>query len=142
MPVFSGSEVTVKVASTEAGLDTASPVPYVTHIEFDVTHNIETVPKGLGDRRQELKEGLIEYSGRIERSYDETAISGTDHFFKFAQALATGAQSEGYMRIEMGTTGKKITLKKLKFNNYHREVDADGIAVETGEFMFEEISET
>jgi hypothetical protein len=142
MPTFSGYEVIVKVATTESGLETASPVPYITHIEFDVTHNITAVPKGLGDRRQELKEGLLEYSGRIERSYDTTAIAGSDHFFKFAQALATGEQTQGYMQIQIGANGKKYILKKLKFDNYHQEVDADGIAVESGEFMFEEISET
>jgi hypothetical protein len=37
MPTFSGSEVTVKVATTESGLETASPVPYVTHIEFSIS---------------------------------------------------------------------------------------------------------
>jgi len=139
MPKYKGHEVEVRIATTEAGLGSAPAIPYVSSVEWTPEQNVESTPKGLGSRLQEVKEGLIEYTGSLARDYDETAVSGTDIFAVAVGAYVTGAMTPLYMEIKLLTTGKKDILKKLK-GVYTKSVDVDGYVTESYDFSFEEVA--
>lgn len=138
MPKFHGSQVTVKMADSEAGLDTASAIPYVRSVEWTVDQGLTQSPKGLGSRQQEVYEGLITITGRIVREYDETEVSGSDLFSQLVEAEVTGSLTQLYMRVQIGSGGKYYTIKKMK-GNYNQTVDVDGFVTETYDFQAEEV---
>ena len=139
MPKSLGTDVEVRIATSEAGLASAAPIPYVSSIEWEPEQNVESTPKGLGSRLQEVKEGLIEYTGSLERDYDATKVFGTDTFAALVGAQTTGALTPLYIEVYYKITGEKVVLKKVK-GKYNRGVpDVDGYVRETYDFAFEEI---
>jgi len=135
-----GTEVDVKIATSEQGLANAPVIPYISSVAYDDEQTVELTPKGLGSRLQEAKEGLIAYTGSIERDYDVTAVSGTDTFAKTVGSGTTGALTPLYIEVHYKLTGEKVILKKVK-GKYNRGVpDVDGIVAETYDFVFEEIA--
>ncbi|MEM2122910.1 MAG: hypothetical protein QXE79_04655 [Candidatus Bathyarchaeia archaeon] len=139
MPKFHGSQVTVKMATSESGLQTASPIPYVRSVEWTVDQGLTQSPKGIGSRQQEVYEGLIAVSGRLVREYDETEIAEDTLFSKLVEAEQTSALTQLYMQVQIGETGKKYTVKKMK-GNYNQTVDVDGFVTETYDFQAEEVA--
>lgn len=129
----------MKMAASESGLGTASPIPYVRSVEWIVDQGLAQSPKGLGSRQQEVYEGLIAITGRLVREYDETAIDGTDLFSQFVEAEVSGSLTPLYMQVQIGSTGKKYTIKKMK-GNYNQTVDVDGFVTETYDFQAEEVA--
>jgi hypothetical protein len=141
MPKYKGKEVEVRIASSEAGLDSAPAIPYVTSIRWDVDKGIASVPKGLGSNLSEVYDGVIKYSGRLVREFDETAVSGSDIFATVVGAFSTTTPTL-YIQIKNVTSGRKETLKKVK-GKYSQDVgDVDGFITETYDFEFEEVSTT
>lgn len=139
MPKYRGSEVEVRIATSEEGLGSAPAIPYVSSIEFSVEQNVESVPKGLGSRGKEVYEGLIAITGSIEREYDETAVSGSDTFDEVVGAFTTGSLTPLYIQIKNKATGRTVTIKKAK-GQYSESVDVDGYVTQTYDFEAEEIA--
>jgi len=140
MAKFKGQDVTVRIASGTAALGTATPIGYVTHVEWNATQNIEASPKGLGYRTKETYEGLIDYSGRIERDYDATAVEGGSIFAQLVQPTGTAALTPLYVKVSVGSGGKYWILKKCK-GDYTQTADEDGYVHETWDFLFEELEQ-
>lgn len=139
MPKYRGSEVEVRIATSEEGLQTAPAIPYVTSVEFSVEQNVESTPKGLGYRTQEVREGLISITGSIEREYDETAVSGNDTFDKAVGAFESGSLTPLYIQIKNKTTNRTVTIKRAR-GEYSESVDVDGYVTQTYDFEAEEIA--
>lgn len=129
----------VRIATSEEGLGTAPAIPYVTSVEFSVDQNVESTPKGLGFRMQEVHEGLISITGSIERYYDETAVSGSDTFDQLVGAYGTGSMTPLYIQIKNKTTNRAVIIKKAK-GTYSESVDVDGYVTQTYDFEAEEIT--
>jgi hypothetical protein len=139
MPKFRGHEVEVRIATSEEGLATAPAIPYISSVEWEVDQGIESTPKGIGHRTQEVHEGLIEITGSIERDYDETAVAGSDTFAQAVGAYETGQLTPLYIEIKNKTTGSKDVIKRAR-GTYSRSVDVDGYVTETWDFTAEEVA--
>ena len=139
MVKYKGHEVEIRMATTESGLGNAPAIPSISSFEYDVEQNVEATPKGMGSRQQEVKEGLIEITGSLEKDYEESLVCGTDPFYKAAQPDATGALTPLYFEVKNITTGKKVILKKVK-GKYNCSEDVDGYVTETYDWSAEEIA--
>lgn len=144
MPRYKGKEVEVRIATSEAGLDNAPAIPYVTSVRWDVDKGVASVPKGLGSNLSEVYDGVVKYTGRIVRDFDETAVvpsPGTDIFATLVGAWSTDTPTL-YIQVKNTATGRKDVLKKAK-GKYSQDIgDVDGFVTETYDFEFEEISTT
>lgn len=143
MPKYSGTEAEVRIAATEVGLDTASPLTNVESIEWNTAQNVKPLPKGLGFRSQEIREGLAEITGTISRWHDETAAAGYSNFRTAVGAFQVSTTINYlFVEIKNKTTGKKVRLLNCKGDYSAPSLSTDGYMMEAWDFSAEDIAET
>ncbi len=141
MVKYTGDEVEVRIAATQAGLTSATPLTNVSGVEWKVAQGMAVLPVGLGSRLTEAQEKLITYSGVIDRWHDETAVAGFSNFRNAVQAFATGIPTYLFVEVKNKTTGKKVQLSNCKGNYTASKLTADGFMMEAWDFFFETITE-
>jgi hypothetical protein len=143
LPKYSGTEVEIRIAATEVGLDTASPLTNIESIEWNVAQNVERLPKGLGFRSQEVREGLAEISGTISRWHDEIAVAGYSNFRTAVGAFQVDTVINYlFVEVKNKSTGKKVRFKNCKGDYSAPAVATDGYMMEQWDFSAEDIAET
>jgi hypothetical protein len=135
MPIYSGLEVEVRMATATSDLTTATAIPYISSITYDFKQGIKTVPKGLGmGRQQEVHETLIDIQGTIKRTYDETKVSPDDKTFREMWGVGnTGKLTEWCLEIKNVTSGTTDTLTGVK-GEYTPDYPGEGFIGETVKF--------
>ncbi len=141
MVKYTGDEVEVRLAATQAGLTSATPLTNVSGVEWKVAQGVVVLPVGLGSRSTEAQEKLITYSGLIERWHDETPVAGYSNFRNAVQAFQTGIPNYLFVEIKNKTTGKKVQLSNCKGNYAGSKLTPDGFMMEAWDFFFETITE-
>jgi len=138
---YKGIDLEVRVATTEEGLATADPVPYIDHVEWDSDQSIDRSPKGHGFRTQEAREGLLAIGGNIVRSYDPTEVADDMSWFDFWEADSQEALTPRYVQIKNKLNGRLVTLKKV-IGSLSESSDTDGFLTQSLDFVAEEVEET
>jgi hypothetical protein len=138
---YKGKDIEVRIATSESGLDTAPVIPYVTSVRWSKDAGVASKPKGFGYNTMEVSDGLVRYSGRITREYDETAVESTNIFAQAVGAFSTTTPML-YIQIKNKVTGRKDVLKKCMGKYSQDQPDVDGFITETYDFEFEEAATT
>lgn len=138
---FDGTEHEYRIASSQAGLATATAIPGIKSMNLSPNQNLRWVPDGQGSRLQVVKEGLFSCEGSLEKHYNEDAVLSSSAFADAVQAFTTTALSYRWIQQKNLTTSKTVQLKVK--GKYNKSVpDVDGIAVETYDFSAEEVYTT
>ena len=140
MTRYSGPQYEVRIATTESGLATASPIPYAPVVEWRNNRAIRNYWKGLGYWTSEPHAGPMDLTGQIRREYDETKVfGGTSTLSAGIGVFTVGDLPEFYVQVKNTVTGTITTLKKCK-GQYTRS-HPEGFCQETIDFWFEEVTE-
>jgi hypothetical protein len=145
MTKYSGEQAEVRMAPAEADLATAPAIGNLQSIEWDVEQNIDRKPKGLGQGRgKDVKEGLIDLTGKISKWYDKepvVASPGTTTFATMVGAYQTGSLTALYIQVTDAETGEVHLLSGVK-GKYSISKPIDGYQEEAYDFSFEELTHT
>jgi hypothetical protein len=145
MPKYTGEQVEVRMATAEADLPTAPAIANIQSIEWDVDQNIDRKPKGLGQGRgKDVKEGLIDLTGKISKWYDTVPVvasPGTTTFASMVGECQTGSLTPLYIQVTDNETGEIHLLSGVK-GKYHPSKPIDGYQEETYDFSFEGLTVT
>jgi hypothetical protein len=145
MPKYRGENSEVRIATTEADLETAPVIPNVQSIEWDFEQNIDAQPKGLGQGRgKDVSEGHVDITGTIVKWYDTEPVvlsPGTTTFEEMVQGDEMGPLGFRYIKVIDTDTGEVHVLKKVK-GKYHPSRPLDGYKEETYDFVAEEVTKT
>jgi len=142
MPKYFAHNFEVRLATTEAGLDTAPALSGWESIEYTVSHSLQKVPVGIGSRLQEVYETLLDYSGSISGWYDETPAGGSADILTALGAFQQSAVTPLYIELKNKVTGSKIRLKKCKGDPAQTLDSPDGVSMWSWDFQFEDISKS
>lgn len=142
MPKYTADEYELRVATTEAGLDSAPALSHWEHIEWSVGHGRKKVPVGIGSRLQEVHETLLDYSGSVSGWSVEGAVAGSADELTAFGAFQQGALTQLYVELKNKTSGAKYRLKKCKGDPAFTIDSPEGFAMWTWDFDFEDISKT
>lgn len=105
MPIYDGNEWEVRMAATQEGLATATKIPYVKTWSEARDPGIKQVPNGMGyGRGKEVHETLREFTGSLEKTYDDSNIIGSSPFGVLANMEDVG----WWLEFKNAITGKKI----------------------------------
>jgi hypothetical protein len=110
---YRGSEIEVRMATTQAALTSATAIPNVQTASWKLDQGIVDVPDGLGSRKTDPKEGLTKVTGSIVRDYDEEPVDGTNDFATEANAFEAEALTRHWLEIKVKTTGKKYQFSNV-----------------------------
>jgi hypothetical protein len=143
MPKFTGQNSQVRMATTEEGLLTAPIITNVQSVEWDADPSIAADAKGMGfGRTTEVYEGLLYYTGSMERDHDAEPVvpsPGTTTFAQMVEAYQTSTMTKLYIEVTDLDTGEVHTLKKA-LGKYHITKPIDAKQSETYDFKFEELT--
>lgn len=113
MPKYTADHFAIRIATSEAALDSAAELTGWDSIDFTAGQGRKKVPVGIGSRMQEVHVTLLDYSGSMSGNYDGLAVAGSADvliaFGMFVQSELTPL----YVRITNKVTLKTVTLKKV-----------------------------
>jgi hypothetical protein len=145
MPKYRGENTEVRIAATEADLESAPVIPNIQKIEWDFEQNIDAKPKGLGQGRgEDVSEGIVHITGNITKWYDIVPVvpsPGTTTFKQMVQGNEMGAMDFRYIKVVDLDTGEIHVLKRVK-GKYNTSRPLDGYKEETYDFIAEEETST
>jgi hypothetical protein len=145
MPKYRGANTEVRIAATEADLETAPIIANMQSIEWDFDQNIDAKEKGMGEGRgMDVTEGHVAITGSIAKWYDTVPVvpsPGTTTFRTMVQGREMGALSWRYIQVTDLDTGEVHVLKKVK-GKYNETRPLDGYKEETYDFKAEEVITT
>jgi len=136
MPLYDGNEWEVRIAATQAGLATATKIPFVKSWSYARSAGIVQVPKGMGyGRGKEVHETLREYTGSLEKTYDDSGIVGNSPFGEIACMEDVGWWLE---------FKNSIANKKFQFGGVHGDYEhphaEDDFGTETWDWSAESMT--
>ena len=127
----------LRIADSEADLDTASDEPYIERVETNIDGGLEALYQ-LGSRLpQEINEGNVSMSVRITKKYvDNTwdGYAGIGQTDMLPPTKYLGIYPMGY------ESGKPKIILKGKFTSWNFSEPQDDYVVETLEFIAESIT--
>jgi hypothetical protein len=131
-----GWQGAIRVATSEAGLPSASDVANVESVSITHGPNLEAV-YAIGSRQpQVVKEGNIEIGLEITKKYIDNTFAG------YAGVGGTGEHTSYYVGVypEGYASGKVKIVLFGKFNDWSLDISQDGYAVETVAFIGKTVS--
>lgn len=136
MSVRKGWEGAIRIATTEAGLASASDESDVEDVSVDHAGGVEGVYE-LGSRLpSEVKEGNITIGLTVTKKFVDNVLAG------YAGVGASGALTEYYVGVYAdgyGAGKRKIVLCG-KFGNWRQSMSQDGYTTETVDFVGKTVS--
>ncbi len=137
MSAVKGWKGALRIADTEAGLDTASDEGYIERVEVSVEGGLEALYE-IGSRLpKEINEGNVSMSVRItKKMVDNTwaGYAGVGQTDMLPPTKYLGIYPQGY------SSGKPKIVCKGKFTSWRPSITQDGYVTETLEFVVESLS--
>ena len=137
MSAVKGWRGALRIADSEAGLDTASDEPYIERVEVSVEGGLEALYE-LGSRLpREINEGNVSMSVRItKKMVDNTwaGYAGVGQSDMLPPTKYLGIYPMGY------ESGKPKIICRGKFTSWRPSISQDGYVTETLEFIVESLT--
>jgi hypothetical protein len=139
---FSADEYEIRLAATEADLDSAVALDHWDKVEITVDQGPKKIPYGIRSRLQEVHETLLDYSGSANGHYTTGAVAGSSDVLTAFGMYEQDDVTRLYLRLTNKTSGEKVTLKKILAKPKFTIESPEGFAVWSVDFDFEDVSKT
>jgi len=142
MTKYTADEYEIRVATTEAGLASASALSGWDKVEVKVKQGRKKAPVGIGSRLQEVHETLIDYSGSISGWVQESGLAGSGDELTAFGMFQQGSLTPLYIELKNKTTSSKIHLCKCKGDPAVSIGSPEAFVTWAWDFDFEDINKS
>jgi hypothetical protein len=130
----------LRIATTEGGLATASPLSNWQSVDVKTGHSRKRYPVGIGSRMQVVHAGLLVYSGSVKGHYDDAAIAGSANVLALFQMFQQASLTPLFIKVSNKVTNSYIILKNVTGDPAVSLASPEAVVAWTWDFDFEDIS--